>query len=336
MTITVVIPTYNGGERVVHLLGSLAERQSDVEDLELIVVDNASTDNTRDLILKAPCLVGIARRGWQFRLVAEPTPGANVARLRGLREAKSDLVCFLDDDVEPAERFFSSGMDLFKDGAVGGAVPRIRPRFEAPPPPSILRRQHLLAINFQFLPEHPVDWSGDEMPFAPTVTAGFIVRRNALMAAVDARGLHRMMPGRIGKALACGEDIELGVLLRRSGYTLRYSPALELTHNIPVGRFRTGYFSRLIVGIVRSEATLAQIYRPDLPRARAASRWFQMLFALLAIPAVLFRRDGWREVCFVIASRWAAVAGPYPELLNRVAQCEPKASDERNEEQTRG
>jgi glycosyltransferase involved in cell wall biosynthesis len=88
---TVVIPTRNRGQRVGRAVTS-AQAQT-VDDIEIVVVDDASTDET------ATVLDAIAAADSRVRVVRNVEPGgAAAARNRGLDEAGSGFVAFLDDD----------------------------------------------------------------------------------------------------------------------------------------------------------------------------------------------------------------------------------------------
>jgi len=87
--VSVVVPTHNRSELLTLTLGSVL-RQRDV-DLEVIVVDDGSSDNTADVVAG----LGDAR----IRVVRHDTPqGVAAARNRGIAEAAGRWVAFLDDD----------------------------------------------------------------------------------------------------------------------------------------------------------------------------------------------------------------------------------------------
>jgi len=87
--VSVVVPTRNRSRLLATTLGCVL-RQRDV-NLELIVVDEASTDNT--------CAVVGALGDPRVRLVHHDTPhGVSIARNRGAAEARGEWVAFLDDD----------------------------------------------------------------------------------------------------------------------------------------------------------------------------------------------------------------------------------------------
>lgn len=88
MKISIVIPAYNEEKYIGDCLKSIMENRTD-DFLEVIVVDNASTDATAATAGKFP---GV-------RVVSEPQKGLTRARQRGLAEAKGELVAYLDADT---------------------------------------------------------------------------------------------------------------------------------------------------------------------------------------------------------------------------------------------
>ena len=91
MKISVIIPTYNRERSIARTLNSL--RESDQMDVEIIVVDDASEDQTVKTVeaLKIPNLILVK--------LARKTNG-NFARNEAIRASSGDLVVFLDSDDE--------------------------------------------------------------------------------------------------------------------------------------------------------------------------------------------------------------------------------------------
>lgn len=102
--ISIIMPTYNRADTIVRAVESV-EAQT-FEDWELVVVDDGSTDGTRDLL---------AGRDPRIRVVSQENRGVAGARNRAFREARGDLLAFLDSDdaltphhLELASAFFAA------------------------------------------------------------------------------------------------------------------------------------------------------------------------------------------------------------------------------------
>lgn len=87
--VSVVIPTYNRATLLPRAIESAL--RAIVPGDEILVVDDASTDNTRELLASYPPPV---------RLVAASHGGAGATRNRGMYEARNELIAFLDSDDE--------------------------------------------------------------------------------------------------------------------------------------------------------------------------------------------------------------------------------------------
>jgi hypothetical protein len=93
ISLTVVVCTRGHPQLLAKCLQSVLRLRGESEDsrFDIVVIDNAPPDGaTCDLV---GSLTGV-------RYVCEPKPGLDFARNRGLQEATTDFVAFLDDDVE--------------------------------------------------------------------------------------------------------------------------------------------------------------------------------------------------------------------------------------------
>ena len=87
--ISVVIPTYNKEKSITRTVESILEQ--DYTDFEIIIVDDCSSDNTVQMIEK--------KYGERIKLIKlKKNFGANVARNKGVLEAKGDYIAFMDSD----------------------------------------------------------------------------------------------------------------------------------------------------------------------------------------------------------------------------------------------
>ncbi|WP_312910594.1 glycosyltransferase family 2 protein [Natronosalvus caseinilyticus] len=91
--VSVIIPTYNRAGSLVRAIDSALEQTIDDHELEVVVVDDGSTDNTG--------LVLAEYDDPRVRPVVHATnQGANVARNTGIEHARGEYVAFLDSDDE--------------------------------------------------------------------------------------------------------------------------------------------------------------------------------------------------------------------------------------------
>ena len=88
--VSVIIPTFNRADLLSETLQSVLEQT--FADWECIVVDDGSTDNTREVV------ESFAERDPRFRYVWQENGSATVARNRGLALATGEYVGFLDSD----------------------------------------------------------------------------------------------------------------------------------------------------------------------------------------------------------------------------------------------
>jgi glycosyltransferase involved in cell wall biosynthesis len=95
--VSVVIPCHNGERYVAEAIRSVLLQTCEV--LEIIVVDDGSTDGSRD---------AVAAFGAAVRAVHQPRAGASAARNRGAELARGELIAFLDADDLWTERALSA------------------------------------------------------------------------------------------------------------------------------------------------------------------------------------------------------------------------------------
>jgi len=88
MRLSFVIPAYNEEAYLPACLDSIVAQTKDLQDVEIIVVNNASSDRTREVALGFP---GV-------KVVDEPRKGLTFARQAGFAESSGDLIANVDSD----------------------------------------------------------------------------------------------------------------------------------------------------------------------------------------------------------------------------------------------
>lgn len=111
-SISIVVPVYNGAATIADTLGGLlAQTGIDGRDVEFIVVDNNSTDETPEIV-----------RSFPVTFLQEKKSGAGAARNCGLGHARGDIIMYLDADTLPTRRWLAHLAGVFDDANVMIAV----------------------------------------------------------------------------------------------------------------------------------------------------------------------------------------------------------------------
>lgn len=104
--VSVVIPTYNRAYCIERAIRSVINQS--YNNLEIIVVDDASTDNTKELVSR------IQDRRIKY-ISHSQRLGASAARNTGIKMAKGDFVAFLDSDDEYLPQKIEKNLDFIKN-----------------------------------------------------------------------------------------------------------------------------------------------------------------------------------------------------------------------------
>ncbi|MDA1120983.1 MAG: glycosyltransferase [Bacteroidetes bacterium] len=104
MTASIVIPTFNGRYKIERLLTSLSVQS--FTDYEIIVVIDGSTDDTFSFIKSNPWKIEF------LKIINQENKGRSIVRNRGARDAKGDVLIFIDDDMEIAQDCIQAHMSL--------------------------------------------------------------------------------------------------------------------------------------------------------------------------------------------------------------------------------
>jgi biofilm PGA synthesis N-glycosyltransferase PgaC len=125
--VSVIISTYNEAEVIARKLKNISELDYPIEKLEILVVDDASTDGTGEIAKRT-----LREKKLNGRVIRNSSRiGLNRSLNIAMAEAKNNLVCITDSDVllkESALRNSVSVLTQFED--VGGVTGRIQPIFE--------------------------------------------------------------------------------------------------------------------------------------------------------------------------------------------------------------
>jgi len=105
--ISAVVCTYNREEHIESCIRSLLAQSLERDLFEIIVVDNASTDNTATILERL-------NQEHSFRVIYEPESGLSIARNRGWKEATGKYISYLDDDAVADKMWLESACWAFE------------------------------------------------------------------------------------------------------------------------------------------------------------------------------------------------------------------------------
>ena len=109
MKVSVIVPSFNRAEKLVETIESIESNNSPKLNMEIVVVDDCSTDRTpqviRDLEKKYSNIKGITNK---------KNSGPAVSRNRGISISKGDLIFFTDDDCIVPNDWINQYVGFFK------------------------------------------------------------------------------------------------------------------------------------------------------------------------------------------------------------------------------
>jgi GT2 family glycosyltransferase len=242
MLISVVLSTCNRSQLLRRALTALLDQQglSPAVDYEVLLVDNNSTDDTRDVVRACASAPG----GQRLSYIFEPRQGLAFGRNTGVLAARGSIIAFTDDDVVVSSTWVETIREAFLDypdaDGVGG---KTLPSWPSPPPRWLT----------------PLHWVG------PLALQDYGERRFV----VDARcprclaganlALRRHVFDRLGLFLpefAFAEDTELLLRLWLSGGRCIYVPEMLVHAQIQPERLTKAYHRRWHTRIGRYNARM--------------------------------------------------------------------------------
>jgi len=305
--ISIVLCTYNRAAFIRDALTTLfsAVRASGYT-VEIIVVNNASTDTTDDVVA---CLISENPDVTVF-LVCEPRQGLSHARNTGIISSRGDIVCFLDDDVLIPEGWLSGLLDAFSLGeSIGCVAGRIELSWPDVSRPSWLDSRCLRLYGA---------FSHGEASFVLPYGQDFFGGNVALTRkAVETVGLFDAELGRKEGSLMSGEDTDYSRRLWENGFSIAYSPEGFIYHRVQPERLKFLWVARRTFWAgVTNYFRHGKLFYPlrSLPKLLANSM-------LLLLYALTFRKKKIVTTCF----RLSTAAGPLFGWYLHAKACAGKA-----------
>ncbi len=266
---SVIVPAFNAERVIGGCLEALLEQDYPRDLLEIIAVDNRSTDRTAAVMCRYPVRVVGERR----------LQSSYAARNTGLAAARGHVLLFTDSDCVPERGWARALVAALEDEDAGGAAGRI----DAAPGTTFVER-------FQ-TEERVLDaasaFTRPALPFAQTANAAY---RRVVFERV----------GLFDPTLVSGGDLDLSWRMQRAGWGLAYAPGAVIRH-----RHRTtfGGLVRLYAKNGHGAALLGERYPSyaahqslRVPLCRVKEMTGDLGRFLLGLPTALVHGDAYAAV----------------------------------------
>lgn len=195
MKLSIIIITRNRADMLKSCLNSLVTQTKKSD--EVIVVDNSSNDNTKNVVINF-------NKQLPIRYIFEPRIGIPIARNTGIKNAKYDIIAFIDDDCVADKNWIKNLHIIHKKNSdiliIQGKI-------------NNKLKNKLLGEAFQYLLNNcdPAPFDTKNLSFKRKIL-------NNLKYVFDEKFIF-------------GEDAELGVRLRQKRYKILHSPNIVVYHD---------------------------------------------------------------------------------------------------------
>jgi len=244
---SVIIPTYNNCEILSKCLNRLSKLKKPKEGFEVIVVDNGSHDITKEVVETYKNKIE------NLVYLYEASPGQHIGRHAGLKKARGEILCYIDDDSFVDKGWLRAIEQTFSDNTIHLATGAVRPYFEATPPKWFKYMWHedrwgkhlfkysLIVLQNRFM----------EIPHSFSLGCNFIVKKEDVL---KYKGFNPdCMPPQYMQYCGDGETTFSGKL-NNAGIKAWYNPKISIHHLVSKKRMSKEYLRKRAqyVGITSS------------------------------------------------------------------------------------
>lgn len=241
---SVIICTYNRCDLLAASIKSIQAQQFPSELFEIIIVDNNSTDHTRELVENLSNSSPVA-----IRYVFEERQGLSYARNAAIDFSNGKIILFTDDDIEADPCWVKEIVTAFDDPKVACAGGPIRPiwPFEKPSWINTVWLTEPLSIS-EFVAAKETGYFSGHYPFGANIAFRKEVCKKF--------GGFTVTLGRQAGNLMSNEEIELCQKIEAQGDVIRFTPKAVVHHKIAPERLTKQWFYHRFYWQGRSDALL--------------------------------------------------------------------------------
>jgi len=202
-TLSIIIPTRNRHEQLRACIDSIIGNHYNTSDIEIIIVDDGSSDSTCSYLQK------LIFQHKNVRVLYQSNQGPASARNRGVKASSGDLVLFTDDDCTVPENWLAQITTIMQDHSLDALGGRI-----------CAAGNHLIARYMETI-------RGNNPALLPNGQPRYLVTANACFRR---RSFDRVGGFDATFWTAGGEDTDLALRMRKMGFNLAFSPLIRVYH----------------------------------------------------------------------------------------------------------
>jgi len=287
-----IIPTFNRSKSLKKTLTGIQELSLDSQhSYEVVIVDNNSTDNTKEMVQQ------FSGKSWiGIKYLLEEKKGKINAIHKAVDHAKGDVLVFTDDDVTFDQNWLKIIAENFRDKLIHCVTGKIIPVYEEEKPCWYSEKlSTVLGL---------VDYSGEKRKTDQITGANFAI----LKSVFEQVGGFTVYDGLIN------EDTFLTKKLLKGGFNIIYDPRMVVYHHFQKEKFTKEYFRRWYwlsgrsIAVIHKEKDLSlkrNIAGVPFWRIKEASQHFQkMLINFFNEKERFYYELQFRRLCGFIGQRW--------------------------------
>jgi len=231
--VSVTIPTYNRAKLLEITIESFIEQDYPKDRYEIIISDNNSSDNTREVVEE-----------WQgkttvpIRYLFEARQGVHYARNTAAKASIGEILYFTDDDMIADKSLLGELVKVFDlDPQIGAATGKIIGRFDVPPPRWVTKdlTNAYLSLTEKDKPEDVIV-SRNDLVFS----CHEAIKRDAFFRCGG------FNPENTAGVWIGDGETGLGIKMKQAGYKFAYTSKSVIYHLIPESRTTLGYLIKRV------------------------------------------------------------------------------------------
>lgn len=229
--VSAVICTLNRADYLRKALQSLVDQTLNVNHYEILVIDNCSTDGTKQIVTEEFSHVPNLRYCYEAKL------GLSQARNTGWKQAQGEYIAYLDDDAVASAQWLEKILESFtavtpQPGVVGG---KVEPIWEAERP-AWLSDKFLAYLSLIDLSDHPRFLNSNEILVGANIAFPKLLLENL--------GGFAAKLGRTGNSLLSCEEVALIEQIAERGLQRFYHPDASVGHHVHASRISANWFRK--------------------------------------------------------------------------------------------